>query len=319
MPLPKRIIAHRGKSARRLARARLGRLADRLVQPRTQIRYESMVLSFFLFVRATYATPPLTPFALDLAASNFIEMLWQEGDPLQYVKDFLCGLSHAMPLKAGTLHMSWKLHNAWQKTEAPVRCLPLLESQLLGLVGYLLSKNEVKLGALLALAFYTFLRTMEFLTLRRGDLTWDCRTMRGLVRLRLSKTGKRLGVDEGLVINDPLVVALLQLAFADLSSDQLLTDMPEPAFRARFTRLISKFGLDAADIKPYSLRRGGATWHFRCYLDMNYTCLIGRWASHRTAKIYIQDALAQLAAGRQTPLQEKTFAHYAKVASALIA
>ena len=46
--------------------------------------------------------------------------------------------------------------------------------------------------------------------------------------------------------------------------------------------------------RPYSLRRGGATWVFRCSGSMETALIKGRWGSHRVARIYIADALSYL-------------------------
>ena len=45
-------------------------------------------------------------------------------------------------------------------------------------------------------------------------------------------------------------------------------------------------------MKPYSVRRGGATHHYVSKGRLDQTVERGRWAIKRTAKIYIQDGVA---------------------------
>ena len=43
---------------------------------------------------------------------------------------------------------------------------------------------------------------------------------------------------------------------------------------------------------PHSLRRGGATWHFKRCQHIDVVRSLGRWSQARTAKLYIDEALA---------------------------
>ena len=66
-------------------------------------------------------------------------------------------------------------------------------------------------------------------------------------------------------------------------------------FTRCFTAAIKFLGWGDLGIKPYSIRRGGATHHFRQHANMPATIVRGRWASSRTARIYIEDGMAQIA------------------------
>ena len=46
-------------------------------------------------------------------------------------------------------------------------------------------------------------------------------------------------------------------------------------------------------LKPYSIRRGGATSFYRRTRRMDETLERGRWASYRVARIYVNDGLAK--------------------------
>ena len=66
-------------------------------------------------------------------------------------------------------------------------------------------------------------------------------------------------------------------------------------YRALFDAAVSAIGL-AADFKPYSLRRGGASQFFQRTGSMDVTMEIGRWGNIRTARTYVNVALMDLTA-----------------------
>ena len=60
---------------------------------------------------------------------------------------------------------------------------------------------------------------------------------------------------------------------------------------------MSALELSSFGMKPYSLRRGGATFDFKAHGNLDRTVVRGRWGSQRTARIYIQggsEALTKL-------------------------
>ena len=75
--------------------------------------------------------------------------------------------------------------------------------------------------------------------------------------------------------------------------DRLLRRRPQQ-FRDIFRALLSELGLAAYGFKPYSLRRGGATYHFQVHGCLDSTTLRGRWRDPRTTRIYITTGLADL-------------------------
>ena len=69
-------------------------------------------------------------------------------------------------------------------------------------------------------------------------------------------------------------------------------------FRRWFDRIMAGFDLARVGFRPYSLRRGGATYHFLRHGSSERTMLMGRWETLRAAKQYIlegQAAAAELA------------------------
>jgi len=87
-------------------------------------------------------------------------------------------------------------------------------------------------------------------------------------------------------------------------------------YRKVFDAACRAAGLDNS-FKPYSLRRGGATHHFKAFGDMSRTMEIGRWSEVRTARIYINTALLELTSIQK--LQTSTIQSAAKAALPMFA
>ena len=270
------------------------------------------MLYYFLFLEVRYGRRPQSLAAMDLTLRDFIDYLWEEGEPRQYAADCLSGFSTYIPSTFRALHGSWRLYNAWGKRELPARSFPLSRRQLHAFLAHLMfDLKDWRSAAVMFLAYHCFLRTMEFMNLVFSDLSLDASLGKGIVRLRLTKCGARLGVEEGLVIEDAKVVQLCLIVFRKLAPMDRLLDMGEPQFRSLFACICRVFKLDVADYKPYSLRRGGATEHFQVQGGLARTCVRGRWNDQRTARIYITEALAASNTLQESDEQRTLFNKYA--------
>ena len=78
----------------------------------------------------------------------------------------------------------------------------------------------------------------------------------------------------------------------------------DPEMRRALRHLILRCGLDPNEYKPYSLRRGGATHLYKIIGNMSSVIERGRWASVKTARIYVQEAEAMLKAMHLTTRQQ---------------
>ena len=66
------------------------------------------------------------------------------------------------------------------------------------------------------------------------------------------------------------------------------------ASRALFGKVLEKLEIGHLCFRPYSLRRGGATWEMQSHGLMERTLMSGRWKNSNVARIYTQDGLALL-------------------------
>lgn len=300
------------KQLRKTKRRQLGKLSNLKVQPRTQKRYDFACKWFFTVCRLRWQRLPWDSRSLDRGASVFIEYLWEEGEPRQVVADLLSGLSAKLNVKCFT--GAWKLYATWLRREPASRSLPLLEEQVCGFAAYwAIDKKDLRYGVLLLLGFYCFLRTTELIMLVRSDIRFSLGDGTILVSLRLSKTGKRLGVDEGITICNRKLAFLLHLAFDSLLPTERLTSCSDAEFRAKFAETCTFFNLSTDTYKPYSLRRGGATRHFQQYRNWQLTQSLGRWQSASSCRIYVQEALASLTKLNASVQQRLKWTRYAHV------
>ncbi len=102
---------------------------------------------------------------------------------------------------------------------------------------------------------------------------------------------------------------MCEFGLSDLAHIGLLVPWKEPGFQRRVHEIVDAFRMSRDGIKPYCLRRGGATHFLEETYDFYRAQALGRWQDARACLIYVQEALAATAATRESPWQEQTFAH----------
>ena len=134
----------------------------------------------------------------------------------------------------------------------------------------------------------------EVLAVCKRDVTFARSGKSAIINLRLTKSGQRHNQHEIVSVDDAMLVRWLARVLSGLlPGDPLVAQTPQ-AFRKLFYGSIRVLGLARFEYKPYSLRRGGATHHYRMFGNIHGTALRGRWANIKTARIYITDALVKL-------------------------
>ena len=86
---------------------------------------------------------------------------------------------------------------------------------------------------------------------------------------------------------------MFELLITKLLPGDRICHCSQAHFRKAFDAAKLTLGF-CADIKPYSLRRGGATEFFRSTGSMAKTMERGRWSEMKTARIYVNTAMAEL-------------------------
>jgi hypothetical protein len=245
---------------------------------------------------ATIPNLPSCSLELDQLVAQFVEELWQDGEPKSAASYTVAAVQHFMPEMKNNLRCAWRLVRAWGKLEMPERATPFEPFMLWAFSSYFLQKQHLELALLLPVAFAALLRTGEFFLLRKGDVVFGPDSSEAILSLKDTKgVQRRAGPqEERIVLRDRLAIHCLhQLCDHKLPGDKVL-GMSSTKFRDLWLQAVKHFGLENFHYPPYAIRRGGATWYFRQTNSMDAVMVLGRWAQARTARIYIEDAMATL-------------------------
>ena len=286
--VPRVVLAARTPQARRLQRAGI-RLRDYTITAKTKLRYEVAVAKILTFLEAQ---PDLKN--LDGLLCDWIELQWSRGEAVNAIADTLSGLHFFWPDLRGLLRQAWRMFKSWRRIEAPRRAPPLTVHIVRAVTAHAVLQEDLQFAALFSLGFHCLLRTGELLALRYKDIefTEEC----GVVSLMASKSGLRTGTEEAVAIRDPLVFNIIGTLHSLHCHSKAQKLWPHSAnyFRKTFQGYMRFFRLCHSGMKPYSLRRGGATYLMEQGLSVDLILLRGRWKSLGVARLYLEDGLAQL-------------------------
>ena len=290
------MLAAEARRARQEARKELGSLKNLMIAPSTYIRYQTAVQQFFEWMDGRGQVIPGTREELDDFIIDYIDYLWQDGEAKAYASDVLSGLQYFVPSLKGSLKGGWRILKAWQQHELPARAPPLDVHVIRAMVGQCFKDKDIEMAALLLVGFEGFLRVKEMLELKTKDVIFNQEHSGAMLDLGLTKSGRRKGITEQIVIEDIPCLGLLQAVLEGKSPGDYLWSRSPAAFRKKFGVLIDRMGFTDLGFKPYSIRRGGATYHFRSKGNLSQTMERGRWQSPATARIYIQESVSTLQA-----------------------
>ena len=286
--LPRLVLAGRTRQERQSQRAGI-RLRDYTIAERTKQRYEAAVARILPFLESQSDLSNL-----DAVLCDYIEWQWSRGESIGMIADGLSGLHHFWPEIKGHLRMAWKMFRSWRRIEAPQRAPPLTVAIVCAVIGRAVQCNDVLFATLFALGFHCLLRTGEILAIQFKDIefTDSC----GIISLLSSKSGLRTGTEEAVAVRDKLVLQLVDTLFSleYFAPGQKLWPHSAQAFRDRFESYMKFFNIQHLNMKPYSLRRGGATFLLQEGLPLDCILLRGRWKSLGVARLYLEDGLSQI-------------------------
>ena len=290
----KRFLEGTSPAERAAKRQKMGTLKQLTVQPSTRNRYQKATDRFLLFLKLNQLKLPSKRDQLDPLVCDFLEHLWSSGEGRAVASDCVAGLQNQDAKLRGQLPGSWRLLKAWATNEIPNRAPPFPEHVVHALCGWAIFNQHYSFAVSLLVGFYGMLRTGELLGVHRSDCVADSGDRKVLLSLGLTKAGKRAGAAESVILGHDKVVKPLRRWMYIAQSFQSLT--PSPAkWRSLFAQGISALKLDSLGFRPYSLRRGGATWWFSRHHSLDQILLQGRWQAAKTARIYINEGLAVLA------------------------
>ena len=301
-----KVVEARTKEERKKVRKKLGTLKSLTVQPRTKARYEDALQKFFDFLAREGLSLPKKKGALDDLVGDYLEYLWSEGEGRSSGSNILAALQDFDPKLRGQLPSSWRLMKTWTTQEVPNRAPPLPEKVVTAMAGWAFFNEHFSFGLSLLVAFYTLLRTGELLSLQAWNIHMTSENEPAVISLGLTKSGKRQGAAESVTLTELKVLKLLWFWKNRVSPETFLTAKPH-VWRDMFSTCLSDLKLQAWGFRPYSLRRGGATFWFVKLGSLDRILIMGRWTAVKTAKIYINSGLALLADLQITPALLKPF------------
>lgn len=301
--MPKRLLEAPTVQERAKQRQKLGSLKDLTVQPATRKRYAAALTRFFTFLKHENLELPTRRAFMDPLVSEYLEHLWCTGMGRGLACDTLASLQDSDPRLRGQLPGSWRLLKAWHQNEIPNRAPPLPERLLQALVGWSWFKGYFAFGVSLLVGFYGMLRTGEILNIRSTHIQANSAGSKVYLSLGLTKGGKRAGAAESVILGYDQVIKPL-LRWSNSRGATNLCGSPA-SWRARFAEGLSALGLQAFGFRPYSLRRGGATYWFGRHQNLDRLLIQGRWLTQKSARVYINEGLCILASLRYEHLHVK--------------
>ena len=179
------------------------------------------------------------------------------------------------------------------------------------MIGWSFFKEYYTFGISLAIGFYTMLRTGELLGLRSHHMMTASKQRQVLISLGLTKGGKRQGAAESVILGFEPVVGLVKRWKQVASTTTPLAKSPAQ-WRNLFNECLKSLGIQKYGFRPYSLRRGGATFWFSKHQSFDRILVQGRWHTQKSARIYLNEGLAVLA-GMKIPATEPTILSFRNI------
>ena len=229
---------------------------------------------------------------MDDLVSDYLEHLWASGEGRALASDTVAALQDADPHLRGCLQGTWRLLKVWSQHEIPHRAPPFPEIVLHALVGWAIFHTDYNFALSLLLGFYGMMRTGEILSFSSHQVEVSSDQGPAVISLGMTKGGRRQGAAESITVTVYDVVRRLR-AWKQVRSSKLA--FSPSAWRAKFSEGIQALGLQDFQFRPYSLRRGGATFWFSKHGSLDRLLIAGRWQAPKTARVYINSGLATLA------------------------
>jgi integrase len=274
-------------------------LAMAALAPSTQAMYRRAALAFVGWLDSVDEDPADFD-DLDVLIEEYLHLHWlgKHGHGKGFAANTVNGIIKLLPEAKGFLPRSHAALKGFEKSQPKVSYPPLSKTVAVALAVKLATDGRYRAGLATLVGFSCLLRISELVGLRREDVAdhrrdprVDNDTRLMTLRLRATKTGP----NQRVVVDDPVVADLLADAARRTRVGDFIFPFSAAAYRCLFKSACSAMGLSALYV-PHSLRHGGATWLVARGHPVEEVMRRGRWASTRSARIYIQSGEASLLA-----------------------
>eukprot|EP00438_Fugacium_kawagutii_P012793 Skav211673 [mRNA] locus=scaffold216:126980:131499:+ [translate_table: standard] len=242
------------------------------------------------------------------AVADYINHLYQEGETLTRAGWLLSGMRRLYPRMRKELAISQQWYNNWARQHAPVRATPITWEVIQAFVGLSLYQHWPGLALTFLVGFTFFLRTQELLHLYPEDFLVDLSDGSVVLRIATSKTSR--GAQQSVALHDKRLAGLIHFILQQLPEGKHLWTYSLTHFRNVFRSFCIFFEIQALNLVPYSLRRGGATAHYLRTNNLEAVMILGRWRDQATARIYLDDARATLVRLRLSLRSQRLLRHF---------
>ena len=142
--------------------------------------------------------------------------------------------------------------------------------------------------------FFGLLRTGEILSVTKAHVAITSPKGPAVLSLGLTKGGKRQGAAESITLYvEDVCRRLYQWKYHQSGGRKMA--LKSHQWRKQFADTLTALKFDQFDFRPYSLRRGGATYFFKQHQSFDQLLNQGRWQTVKTARLYVNEGLAVLA------------------------
>ena len=295
-----------GDRLRAQRRASVELVADRAVRPHTRSQRDNLLVAFDSWLGQWGWSLATAVDVKDVDAEFVARLLVQygrelyySGKPYGYYSETINGVAARRPALRRQLAHAWDLAFAWVADEPVAHHPPIPKSILLALCGLALLWGWPCEAAIFLMSWSGLLRIGEAISATRADLILPADAAPGtsfaLLRIRAPKTRGVGARHQAARFDQKDVVELLDAVFYDYPRDKKLWSYSSTTLRKRMNSLQGALGLVGTggnSQPPYDLgsfRPGGATYYLQLFEDPDFVRRRGRWLSHKSMEIYLQE------------------------------
>jgi len=236
---------------------------------------------------------------LDDLVTDYLHYRYElmDGGGRQGGENLLNGLHMLLPRIKGHLLTARRVLLNWKRTVPPESYLPLTWELAVAIAVQMSARGYYRYAVGVLLSFNCLLRVSEMSALKdehivdTDDVRYPANYRKVMVIIPFAKGGRNQSVE----VTDPAVIRLIRSVVSRTAPGKPLFPGGVHSYRRIFNSVRDQLGL-SSKYGTHSLRHGGATLLFLQGKPLEDILLRGRWKSNSSARTYIQQAPAVLAA-----------------------